>query len=82
MPGQATSYKTGMMHILRLRRKAMDSMGDAFSLRQFHGILLENGSVPLEILDEIVKNYIVSSGGEAGRLSRGEEPENPDQRNY
>ena len=58
LPGQATAYKVGMMKILELRQKAMDSLGDAFDLRDFHDVVLKNGGVPLDILERIVDAYI------------------------
>ena len=61
MPGQATSYKVGMMKILELRQRAMDSLGDRFDLRDFHDVVLKNGAVPLDILDSIVDDYIESA---------------------
>ena len=61
MPGQATAYKVGMMKILELRQKAMDSLGDRFDLRDFHDVVLKNGAVPLDILERIVDEYIEST---------------------
>ncbi|MFQ5533673.1 MAG: DUF885 family protein [Sphingomonadales bacterium] len=58
MPGQATAYKVGMMEILRLREQARQALGDAFDLRDFHDVVLGNGSVPLTILRELVEEYI------------------------
>jgi uncharacterized protein (DUF885 family) len=61
MPGQATAYKVGMMKILELRQKAMDSLGDRFDIRDFHDVVLKNGAVPLDILEHIVDDYIAST---------------------
>jgi uncharacterized protein (DUF885 family) len=61
MPGQATAYKVGMMKILELRQKAMDELGDRFDLRDFHDVVLKNGAVPLDILEQIVDDYIMSA---------------------
>ncbi|GLX82124.1 DUF885 domain-containing protein [Thalassotalea eurytherma] len=58
MPGQATSYKTGMMKILELRTKAQNALGDEFDLRDFHDVVLKNGAVPLAILERLIDNYI------------------------
>jgi uncharacterized protein (DUF885 family) len=57
-PGQATSYKVGMIKMLELRDKAKTALGDAFDLRDFHDVVLENGAVPLTILETIVDEYI------------------------
>ncbi len=57
-PGQATAYKIGMLKILELRQKAIDQLGDKFDLKEFHSLVLGNGSMPLEILERVVDNYI------------------------
>ncbi len=58
IPGQATSYKTGMLKILELRARAQQSMGENFDIRSFHDAVLDNGDVPLPILEELVDAYI------------------------
>jgi uncharacterized protein (DUF885 family) len=60
MPSQATAYKVGMLKILELREKAKKSLGDKFDLRQFHEVVLGNGSVPLDVLEELVDHWIKS----------------------
>ncbi len=62
-PGQATAYKTGMLEILNQRQRAMDALGDDFDLRAFHNTILRNGSVPLEILDQIVQEALSAETG-------------------
>lgn len=57
-PGQACAYKIGMMKILELREKAKKKLGNHFDLKEFHNVVLKNGAVPLNILDEIVEYYI------------------------
>lgn len=57
-PGQACAYKVGMLKILELREKARTELGDKFDIRKFHNTVLKNGSVPLEILESIVDEYI------------------------
>ena len=61
MPGQACAYKIGMMKILELREKAKNELGENFELREFHDVVLKNGAVPLDILEQIVDDYIVTS---------------------
>jgi uncharacterized protein (DUF885 family) len=41
----------------------MEKLGDAFDIREFHNVVLKNGSVPLKILEKIVEEYIASKGG-------------------
>ena len=61
MPGQATSYKVGMMKILELREKAKNTLGDKFDLKDFHDVVLKNGAVPLAILERLIDDYIVAT---------------------
>ena len=58
MPSQATAYKVGMNKILDLREKAKTELGDTFDIREFHDVVLVNGAVPLNILEEMVAEYI------------------------
>ena len=60
-PGQATSYKMGMLKILELRQKAQDSLGEKFDIKKFHTIVLDQGIVPLFILEDIINQWIKSS---------------------
>jgi uncharacterized protein (DUF885 family) len=57
-PGQATSYMIGQLKILELRNRARQALGPRFDIREFHGVVLENGSVPLDVLEELVNDYI------------------------
>ena len=58
IPGQATSYKVGMMEILRLREEAKQALGEDFDIREFHDVILENGDLPLVAVRELVVKYI------------------------
>jgi len=60
LPAQATGYKIGMLKILELRQKAVDQLGDQFDLKAFHRVVLGNGSMPLDILERVVQDYIQS----------------------
>ncbi len=62
MPGQATAYKVGMTKILELREKAQKVLGERYDVRDFHRAVLNNGSVPLNILEQLVDQYIVDKG--------------------
>jgi len=57
-PGQACAYKVGMLKIQELRKRAQTELGTKFDQRQFHDVVLRNGAVPLEILEEQVNAYI------------------------
>jgi uncharacterized protein (DUF885 family) len=57
-PGQAVSYKIGELKIKELRKRAENTLGEAFDIREFHDKILENGSVPLFTLERIIDNYI------------------------
>jgi uncharacterized protein (DUF885 family) len=58
MPGQALAYKVGMTKLLELRDLARSELGDKFDMREFHNVVLTSGSVPLDILEDLVKQYI------------------------
>ena len=57
-PGQALSYKIGELKILELRKRTQDALGDAFDIRSFHDAVLENGGVPLDILEAKIEKFI------------------------
>ena len=57
-PGQACSYMVGRLKILELRNKANQELGDAFQLKEFHNVVLKNGSIPLVLLEEQVNQWI------------------------
>lgn len=57
-PGQATSYKMGMLKILELRKKAQEALGDKFDLKTFHSIILDQGIVPLFVLEGLIDQWI------------------------
>ncbi len=59
-PGQACSYKLGMIKLLELRDRAQAALGAKFDLRAFHNVVLENGAVPLELLERLVNDWIAA----------------------
>lgn len=58
MPSQATAYKIGMNKIIELREHAKQALGDKFDIREFHDVVLKNGPVPLNVLADLVDDYI------------------------
>jgi len=52
LPGQACSYKIGMIKILELREKMRERLGGRFDIRDFHSLILESGALPLSVLEE------------------------------
>jgi uncharacterized protein (DUF885 family) len=57
-PGQATSYMIGRLEIQRLRREAEQRQGDRFSAASFHSAVLDSGSLPLDVLERVVKTRL------------------------
>ena len=60
-PGQATSYKVGMLKIQELRRRAEAALGDRFDLRAFHDTVLGGGSMPLTMLEQRIDRWVAST---------------------
>lgn len=58
MPGQATSYKIGMLKILEIRAKAKAQLGDKFDIRAFHDTVLNGGALPLALLEKRVQQWV------------------------
>lgn len=57
-PGQALSYKVGEIKIKQLRKKSEAALGNKFSIGEFHQAILQNGSVPLVLLEKQIDAYI------------------------
>ena len=62
-PGQALAYKIGELKMQELRKRASDALGADFDLRRFHDALLENGAVPLSVLEENIDAWIAAEQG-------------------
>ena len=63
LPGQALSYKVGMLTLLELRQRAREQLGEDFDIREFHDAVLKNGAVPMQILEEVIDDYIEDKKG-------------------
>jgi len=57
-PGQALAYKMGELKIKELRKKAEESLKDKFDIREFHDLILSQGTVTLKIMEQMVDRYI------------------------
>ena len=57
-PAQALSYKIGEIKIRQLRAMAEEKLGDKFNIRDFHDQMLKNGSLPMDLLEELTVNWV------------------------
>jgi uncharacterized protein (DUF885 family) len=62
-PGQACAYMVGELAILAERDKAQKALGERFSMPQFHNWLLQTGTVPLDVLKQVVDEKIATAAG-------------------
>ena len=60
VPGQACSYMIGQLRILELREKARTALGAKFALKEYHNLLLRTGEVPLDVLTQVVDEWIAA----------------------
>ncbi|MDP9013151.1 MAG: DUF885 domain-containing protein [Pseudomonadota bacterium] len=63
MPGQACGYKVGQLKILELRERAKAALGPRFSLKDFHAVVLENGALPLTVVEKLVDEWTAKPAG-------------------
>lgn len=64
-PGQVLAYKIGQLRILALRHKAESALGERFDERAFHDAVLENGALPLDVLEQQIKRWIAARSAPA-----------------
>jgi uncharacterized protein (DUF885 family) len=62
-PGQALSYMIGRREIVRLRERARAALGARFDIRDYHGVVLGQGAVPLPVLDQLVEQWTAEQNG-------------------
>lgn len=58
IPGQALSYKIGQLKIRQLRKMAEDTLGDKFDIREFHNQVLDDGCLPLDVLEKKIMAWV------------------------
>jgi uncharacterized protein (DUF885 family) len=58
IPGQACSFKIGMARIQSMRQRSREALGGRFDIRDFHQVILDNGPMPMSLLDETVDDWI------------------------
>ena len=63
-PGQAVAYKVGELKIRELRAAAKAALGDDFDIRAFHDAVLEEGAIPLDVLDTRIRAWIAGQQAE------------------
>lgn len=56
--GQATAYMVGMLKIVELRERMQAAQGDNFDIKAFHDLMLDNGAMPLTLLEQLVDQAI------------------------
>jgi uncharacterized protein (DUF885 family) len=63
IPGQALAYKIGQLKLSDLRARAERALGPRFDVRKFHTAVLEDGALPLDVLDAKIERWIAAQRG-------------------
>jgi len=61
-PGQALGYMIGQLKIMELRDRARQKLGPRFDIRRFHNAVIDNGSLPLPVLERVIDEWIARQG--------------------
>jgi len=64
IPGQMTTYGVGEMYFINLRKEAEKKLKDGFNIKVFHDNCLKNGTIPLNYLDVLLKNWIETTSND------------------
>ena len=59
IPGQALAYKIGQLKISELRSRAQERLGRRFNVKEFHSLVLQDGALPLDVLEAKVNRWIL-----------------------
>jgi uncharacterized protein (DUF885 family) len=76
MPGQVTTYGVGEQELVALREEARQALGPKFDLREFHDRVLENGTITLGMLRQVIERWIAEKKG-GGSTSASDAPPAP-----
>lgn len=69
-PGQALGYMVGQLKIIELRDRARAALGQRFDIRRFHMAVLDQGAVPLSVLEAQIEAWIASERNRSEQLNR------------
>jgi uncharacterized protein (DUF885 family) len=70
-PAQALAYKLGELKIKELRARAEKTLGTKFDIRKFHNALIDDGALPLDVLDRRIDEWIRMAGGSSSGEKKG-----------
>jgi uncharacterized protein (DUF885 family) len=62
-PGQALAYMIGELKIIELRDRAKTRLGPKFDLRRFHNAVIDQGALPLDVLEKVIDEWISAEAG-------------------